>query len=88
VWASCERFRVALAGTFHPLADSPCPDIHSRGDLPPRSAFLLELPGLETSGFFLPAAPHCGGQALQRIDVEPCSLMREHALPTLLGRRK
>jgi hypothetical protein len=57
-WSVAERLRAALAGAFHPLADSPFADIHSLGDPPPRSAFVLELPGLETSGFFLPAAPH------------------------------
>jgi hypothetical protein len=46
-----EGIRTPLARTLHPLADGGFADTEGFGNLPLEPAFLLELPGLETSGF-------------------------------------
>ena len=47
-----EGLRSPLTGTGHPLADRPFADTQGFGDLALRPALLLEVPGLEPSGFF------------------------------------
>jgi hypothetical protein len=46
-----EGFRSLLAGTRHPLADSPLADAEGCGDLPLGPALLQKVPGLQSSGF-------------------------------------
>jgi hypothetical protein len=50
--AMAQGLRAALASACHPLADGPFADTQGRGDLALRPALLLEVPGLEPSGFF------------------------------------
>jgi hypothetical protein len=46
-----ESIWAPLPGKLHPLADGGFADAEGLGNLPLESAFLLELPGLEASGF-------------------------------------
>jgi hypothetical protein len=47
-----EGLRSLLAGTRHPLADSPFADAEACGDLPLGPALLQKVPGLKSSDFF------------------------------------
>jgi hypothetical protein len=47
-----ESLQPALAGTCHPLADSPFANAQGFCNLALRPALLFEVPGLEPSGFF------------------------------------
>jgi hypothetical protein len=47
-----ERLGAGFAGPFHPLADGVLADPQRLGNLALRPALLLEVPSLESSGFF------------------------------------
>ena len=47
-----KRLRASVAGAFHPLADGAFADTEGLGDLALGPTLLLEVPGLEPSGFF------------------------------------
>ena len=47
-----ERLGTDVAGPCHPLTDRALADPQCRGHLALRPALLLEVPGLESSGFF------------------------------------
>ena len=47
-----ERIEPLVAGTGHPLTDGPVADAERFGNSALGPAFLLEMPGLEPSGFF------------------------------------
>ena len=53
--AVSEGVRAPLAGAFHPLTDRPCTDAQRLGNLPLGPPLLLEVPGMQPSGF-LPIA--------------------------------
>jgi len=50
-WPVAQGLWSPLVGAFHPLADGPFADAQRQGDLALWPAFLLEVPGLETSSF-------------------------------------
>jgi hypothetical protein len=52
VRAMAEGFRPPIAGALHPLTDGPLAHPHRFGDVALGPACLLEVPGLQTSGFF------------------------------------
>jgi hypothetical protein len=51
-WTGSERLRSPLPGTRHPLTDGPLADAQGLGNLVLGPALLLEVPGLQASGFF------------------------------------
>jgi hypothetical protein len=51
-WTGSERLRSPLPGTRHPLTDGPLADAQGLGNLVLGPAPLLEVPGLQASGFF------------------------------------
>ena len=51
-WPTPERLGTDGAGPCHPLTDRALADPQRRGKLALRPALLLEVPGLESSGFF------------------------------------
>jgi hypothetical protein len=57
-WPMAKRFRSSVAGMFHPLTDGSFADAEGLGNLALGPALLLEVPGLEPSGF----SPVIGGR--------------------------